>query len=362
MRAFAVIAVLLAHAQVPLASGGGVGVDVFFVLSGFLITSLLINEFTRTRTISLRNFYIRRARRLLPALVAVCVFSFVAFAIVRPPATDATLLGIGASLIYIASWLRAFEVSDLGWFGHTWSLSIEEHFYLVWPLAVLLVCRRRMDRLRFWVLTIFVVSVLYRVAFLVAGASSARLNDSPDLRAEQLLAGCALAVLLDGYRPRAGSWWVKIWPALVAVSALDLARVVMFHEHFAAHWYMQGSSLIAVESAVIIGYLAVMERSWLTRFLSLRSFVWIGRRSYAVYLWHLPLLGLFALEGHPTSERAVARAVALALTFVAAWASFRWVEFPLYRRRVEEEPPAAKAATVESETRRLETSNVDRNA
>ena len=341
VRALAVLAVMARHAEMPFVSGGGIGVDVFFVLSGYLITTLLLREFDLNGNISLPHFYIRRVRRLLPALVAVAVISFVLFSIVRPDETEDTLLGIGASLLYISAWFRAFEVSDLGWFGHTWSLSVEEHFYLVWPPVVLWLCRRHRAHLKQWVLGLFVLFLAYRTAFGAFGASSARLEDSPDMRAAQLLAGCALAVVLLGLDAGRARRWDRWWLVLVALSAADLARMVVAPFRFGDSWYrIAAPGTIALETAVILGYLVVHERSRLTAFLSKPALVWVGRRSYAMYLWHLPLFGLLSLKGQPTVYRAGGRGIALILTFVAAWASFKWVESPFYRRGVEEKPPA----------------------
>jgi peptidoglycan/LPS O-acetylase OafA/YrhL len=310
------------------------------VLSGYLITTLLVEEWSLTGTISLANFYKRRARRLLPALVAVSAFSLVAFSLVRPYETDATLLGIGASLLYVSCWLRAYGVSLLGWFGHSWSLGVEEHFYLLWPPALLLICRKRSSHLKQWVLVVFAVSVAYFLVSVMLGASVHRQNNAPDLRAQQLMAGCALAVVLwdQSRRPR---WWERCWPALVALSIVDLVRTVAFPQGFGAAWFNYRSTIIAIESAVIIGYLATHAGSRLTRLLSARSLVWTGRRSYAVYLWHLPMFGLFDLKGEPQAYRVAGRIAAVALTFVAAWASFKWVERPFYRRRVEERRSSA---------------------
>src|SRR5947209_4589730 len=195
VRALAVAAVVLDHSELPIGKGGGIGVDVFFVLSGYLITTLLLEEAHRTGRISLPEFYRRRARRLLPALFAVCTFTAVSYLIVRPFETNATLLGVGASVVYVSAWLRAYDVSTLGWFGHTWSLSIEEHFYLVWPLVLLILVRKRVAHFKYWIVGILFLMFAYRTVSAFAGASNNRMNNSPDLRAVHLLMGCALAAL-----------------------------------------------------------------------------------------------------------------------------------------------------------------------
>jgi len=140
-RGVAVLAVVAAHTGAPVFTGGALAIDVFFVLSGFLITTLLVEEYDRSQEISLRQFYLRRSLRIFPALIAVLVFVTAAFAIFRPFKAGETLAGVPASLFHVSSWLRAFDVTQLGWLGHTWSLSVEEHYYIVWPLLVLVMCK-----------------------------------------------------------------------------------------------------------------------------------------------------------------------------------------------------------------------------
>lgn len=338
VRALAVAAVVAAHAELPFARGGGVGVDVFFVVSGYLITTLLLREFQATGTISMRSFYARRARRLLPALWAVAAFSFVAFSIVRPFKTQETLLGIITSVLYVSWWFRALGVSELGWFGHTWSLSVEEFFYVLWPPLLLLILRRGVANLRRWIIAILVVAAVYRVLSAVNGIAGARTNGL-DMRAGQLLAGCAVAVLLSGNRAGRSGRWDRLWVAMVVISVADLTRMVVFPYAFGLGFAKNASiEVVAVESAVIVGYLVLHGASRLSRVLSHPALVWTGRRSYAIYLWHLPLFGLLSLKAQPMPIRMAGRAAAFGLTLVAAWASFRWVESPFYRRRVEEEP------------------------
>jgi peptidoglycan/LPS O-acetylase OafA/YrhL len=344
VRAFAVLAVVAAHAELPIAEGGGIGVDVFFVLSGYLITTLLLQEFDATGTISMRHFYARRARRLLPALLFVAAFSLVAFSVVRPFGTDDTRLGIVASILYISCWFRALGVSELGWFGHTWSLSVEEHFYVLWPPVLLLMLRRGLAHLRTWMLGLLALAVVYRVGSAVADAAGPRLN-GPDMRADQLLAGCALAVLLAGGQATRVQKWDRVWAALVVLSIADLARMVVFPYAFGVGFVKNASiEVVALESAIVTAYLVVHATGGLSRVLSHPALVWTGRRSYAIYLWHLPLFGLLSLKSQSTPVRVVGRATAVVLTFVAAWASFRWVESPFYRRRVEEPQSADDGA------------------
>ncbi|MCA1708480.1 MAG: acyltransferase [Actinobacteria bacterium] len=324
VRAVAVLAVVAAHTGAPLFEAGSLGVDIFFVLSGFLITTLLVQEFDNNKRISLRHFYIRRALRLLPALVTVCVFTAVTFAIFRPFRADNTLIGVPASLFYVSSWL-------------------EEHFYLIWPVLIILVCRYFRPQIQLWVGGIFAVAVVYRALSDVAGATANRLYNSPDMRAEQLLGGCILAVLLINSRGDGSDRWRKTWGALCAASAVVLAFLVAVPNRYysprfdngnpSTYYYNGVSTLITIASAVIIGHLTLWPASSMARLLSLRPLVWLGRRSYAVYLWHVPLFGLFFLPGQPDLLRFGVRILLIPATFAIAWASFRYIEAPILARR-----------------------------
>jgi peptidoglycan/LPS O-acetylase OafA/YrhL len=195
LRAVAVLAVLTYH--VGWIPGGFLGVDVFFMLSGFLITTLLCEEHARTGTISIRRFYVRRARRLLPALVLFLLICGGILFVTRPsafwPTLGGNLLGV---LSYGANWLIIYW-RGLGVFGHTWSLAIEEQFYLAWPLLLLGLLRGARPRLIVaGLVTAAAGSLAWRLALALDGASFARLYAATDTHADGLLVGAALAVWL----------------------------------------------------------------------------------------------------------------------------------------------------------------------
>ena len=149
LRGVAVLVVMAHHAYVPFFRGGGVGVDIFFVLSGFLITSLLLEEWRRTQDISLRGFYIRRGLRLLPALfMLLLVLQAYALLRMRGDAFWEMEKAIGAVLGYFGNWVAALGLYDMRVLSHTWSLSIEEQFYFLWPIILLLMLRSRWKRTR----------------------------------------------------------------------------------------------------------------------------------------------------------------------------------------------------------------------
>jgi len=146
IRGAAVLAVMLFHFGAPFDQGGFLGVDAFFVLSGFLITALLIEEWSRTGGIAFRRFYTRRALRLLPALFAMLLLVTVVVALIAPrDVQEATWRGTVVTLLYAANWQKVFSSQSVGLLGHTWSLSIEEQFYVLWPPLLLLLLRHRLS-------------------------------------------------------------------------------------------------------------------------------------------------------------------------------------------------------------------------
>ena len=193
VRGVAILLVVLFHAGAPVMSGGVVGVTLFFVLSGYLITSLLIAEHGAGGRVDLRAFVVRRARRLLPALVAVMVF--VGAINAAAGATGSVVADSALTLAYVANWARAMG-DPMGMWNHAWSLSIEEQFYLVAPLAFALLVRTRHPGSLMVIgilIGLAIGSTVLRAILIDAGASGARIYFGTDTRADSLLVGCALA-------------------------------------------------------------------------------------------------------------------------------------------------------------------------
>jgi len=290
LRGVAVLLVLISHARLfGMGGAGQVGVTLFFVLSGFLITSLLIEERERTGRINLGAFYRRRARRLLPALLAVLAVAavFVGWLVVLP-------------LVYVSNWAIVVG-TDLDILSHTWSLSVEEHFYAIWPLAFIAI--RRTPIAVGLLAAVFVGAWLVR---LVSGELHAMWGT--DARADALAIGCLLAYWF-AHRP------VRV-PALAAVGATVVLAAV---STTADRGFLTsiGLTLIAVAGAVLVAF-AASRRNPL---LSSRALGWTGQVSYGLYLWHPLVFALpVGLLGIPAS-------------FVVAAASHRWIESPFLRSR-----------------------------
>lgn len=346
IRAFAVLAVVLYHAGVSWVGGGLLGVDVFFVLSGFLITSLLCTEFAAEATIRLRAFYARRARRLLPALF-ILLLGVSAYAYFFSSTVDvASVRGDAFStLFYFSNW--HFVFSDQGYFVqsaspspllHTWSLAVEEQYYLVWPLVALVVLRRwRRPGLAVVAGVGALASAGLMAALFHAGVSTDRLYYGTDTRAQALLVGSFLGVISSArtWRPFDPRWArtargraTGTLLALVGCAGLLWAWHALQGED--PFLYDGGFLLVASWAAAIIATVMSWPSSALARVLSTRPLVLLGRISYGVYLYHWPLF-LVIDQAHTGLRGVPLLAVRLAVTFTAAYVSWRFVEEPIRR-------------------------------
>jgi peptidoglycan/LPS O-acetylase OafA/YrhL len=336
MRGIAVLLVLASHVVLvfypgslfTVVPGSPLGVDIFFVLSGFLITSLLLNEQRRTNRVSMGGFYSRRALRLLPALVALLAVHFVYAAVTG---LSLALEGKTAtvSLLYVANWYMVLGHDVAGGFQHVWSLSVEEQFYLVWPaitVAVLTYKRSTPFIVAAFVAAIAAV-VLWRMHLWEPGTNYFGVQKfyyRTDVRADSLLVGALTAHLWSRRKtPTAGLG------VAATISLLFLVWCVANLSENDGFLYYGGFTLIAIATAFMI--LAVVDGGW---FLT-RAFTWtplraVGRVSYGLYLWHLPVFFAVAryTDGWPAWERA---ALALAITVVCTLSSWYLVEVPFLR-------------------------------
>lgn len=350
VRALAVAAVVLFHGGVALLPGGFLGVDAFFVLSGFLITSLLLAEYQRDGRIRLGAFWARRARRLLPALLLMLICVVPAGRYLLPPVEVGLLRGDAlAALGYVANWRMIYRGSD--YFAqtaapsplqHTWSLGIEEQFYLLWPLAVVVLLalaarRRRGDAGRPWALA--AVALVGTAASAACAAIWYRPDDvnrayfGTDSRAQALLIGCALAVLLSVSAP--GQSARRGHPVLGTGALAGAAGTAWLwtHAQGGSGWlYHGGLALCALAIAGLIAHAVRSPRSPTARLLGLPPLVRLGRISYGVYLWHWPLFQFATAERtHLTGP--VLLVARLALTLGVAIASYHLLERPVRERR-----------------------------
>jgi peptidoglycan/LPS O-acetylase OafA/YrhL len=309
--------------------GGDQGVDVFFVLSGFLITSLLISEWEGPKgRISLPNFYARRALRLFPALGCVIVVAVSMALIFGGAAGRSTLYGLPWVIFYVGNWARAFNYGTLGSLGHTWSLAVEEQFYLIWPGLFVLLSRRRFRRehLALSLALMALACVVYRQAVFDAGWPDSRVYYATDTRCAGLLAGCAVAFWLTPGKARHAvrtlarkSTWV---------GAAVLTALLFFG--YSSPWPAGlNYPLVLLASVVLLVGLVVEAPITLERLLSSKMAVWIGRRSYGLYLWHYVIYA--AIPWPATRAPIVIDAAMVGASFVVAALSYDLVELPALR-------------------------------
>jgi peptidoglycan/LPS O-acetylase OafA/YrhL len=339
----AVLAVLSAHTGVMLALGGWLGVDVFFVLSGFLITSLLLKEHAATGRISLRNFYARRALRLYPAVVVLLVVGLAFYRQLgnQPGGSgESTLAGYGLTAVVVATYTMdlvfGLTGQPVGQMSHTWSLAVEEQFYLLWPLVLLFLLRAG-RRVVVWAAVIALASLVTMWALIPPSASG-----SPDYayylpvsRFWELMVGCAVAALVE--RRQIPSWLTRTWISYVAVVTVGATLLVAAYVGSRLPYPRAGGGsvmgwaipLVVAAVAVILVHLTAGPPSRMAWLLGRRPLVWLGRRSYGVYLYHFPIL--VVLEHFVAERRMVVALLMLVLTLVMADASYRLVERPFLR-------------------------------
>jgi peptidoglycan/LPS O-acetylase OafA/YrhL len=359
LRAIAVLSVLAYHFGADWAQGGFLGVDMFFVLSGYLITSLLLVEWARTGRIQFAAFWARRARRLLPALFLVLMVVAI-WARIELPSNQWRAIRLDAiwTFLYTANW--HFIVAGQSYFSstpsplrHTWSLAIEEQFYLVWPLIVL--GALYFARGKHWLLTTVCGAGI--VGSLVVLSSTYHEDGDPsrpyygtDARASQLLVGALLAILLLRWQPRARSARLTLqWLALAA--AILIAYAFVEASDRGAILYHGGFLVFALCTAVVVAAIVQETRSPLKAGLSLAPIQWVGRVSYGIYLWHWPIAVALTPQ-HTGISGWQLDLLRVGATFIVAALSYYLVELPIRQRRFKRvwtpriALPAAAALTI----------------
>ena len=337
IRAFSVIAVMLYHADIAWLPGGFLGVEVFFVVSGFLITSLLIEERESTRSIDLKQFWIRRARRLLPALVVMLSATAVYVAFFAKDSAPDFRRDVLPSLGYFSNWWQIYAVdtpyfaaSSLPVLRHLWSLAVEEQWYLIWPLLFTVVFGAKWMRPRISGALLITCSaaIMFTTALRFVQDNETRTNFlylSTITRSSGLLLGAAVAMLWRPWRKNSlPSWWRSSISDAFAITSIAVIGVLMATVHVAdQRLYQGGLAATTVASAVIVAVVMRPNGQFVKKFFSQDLFVEIGRRSYGLYLWHWPIF--VVAHARDSSNRL---AVALALTIIINEFVYQFVEIP----------------------------------
>ena len=358
LRALAVTAVLLYHAGVAWMPGGFLGVDVFFVISGYLITALLVTEWRLRGRIDLKTFWVRRARRLLPALYLVVVATL-AFAVLFLPGEVAGLRGDALSAFgYVTNWYLIFgnesyfeAMARPSLLRHLWSLAVEEQFYLLWPPIVALgigigARRHRLARLTVVALAIAGASALLMAQLHDPAVDPSRIYYGTDTRATGLLLGAALAFV---WRPgdrrarakrrtntpaeRLRRRWGWTSPAFLDVAGLAaLAGLLAFClrlDEFEPFLYNGGFAAVSLTTAALVAVVAHPRSRVGGLLLGWRPLRWIGERSYGIYLWHWPVFMVTRPGLDVPLDGAWLLALRIGASVGLAHLSYRYVEEPV---------------------------------
>lgn len=341
LRALAVTSVLLYHADMSWMPGGFLGVEVFFVLSGYLITSLLLAEWQHRGSINLGAFWLRRARRLLPALFLLLIVTSL-FAIIFLPDEVARLRGDAlVATGYVTNWYLIFNQQSYFEFvgrpsllQHLWSLAIEEQFYLLWPLLFMGGLRLLKTRqgMMFVALAGAAASVCLMAVLFQPDADPSRIYYGTDTRAAGLLIGCALAFGFSLSRSpirRAGKIQAP-WVDLLGFAGLGALIYILINlEETQPFLYQGGFAAVSIATSTAIWAVVNPNAHIFSGLLGWQPLRWIGMRSYGIYLWHWPVFDVtrpqldIALDGIPLL------ALRFGLTLILAELSYRFVEMPI---------------------------------
>ena len=341
IRAIAVIMVLAYHLKLALFKSGFLGVTVFFVLSGYLITGILISEVEEEGTIDLKNFWLRRIRRLVPAVMSMAVVIIFVSAVVNRIIFTKGCKDFLASVLGFNNWWQIFnkvsyfEAAGVpSPFTHCWSLAIETQFYLIYPLFLLGIYKLAKSRgegrakrgLLFAGVTLLLalISVILMIALFNPQQDASRVYYGTDTRAFSLLFGALLAILWD-YRmvPRRLSASVNMVLGSVSFAVLLVMTIAI---NGSSNFWYRGGQFFGTILTVLMVYAVSGRKTWLSRFLSNPVLKWIGDRSYSIYLWHYPIILLIS-KGIKASWWITL--IEIVLSVVLAELSYRFIETPI---------------------------------
>jgi peptidoglycan/LPS O-acetylase OafA/YrhL len=339
LRAFAILAVMVFHlpADGDL-RGGYLGVDVFFVLSGFLITSLLIGEIERSGRISLASFYMRRVLRLLPALFAVIAVAVVLATTVPGVAGSAmeseTLKWLWATVFFVGNWPHTFDPNAQGLLQQTWSLAVEEQFYLIWPFVFLVAFARIRHFGAFFIVgAAAILLMIYSYGLMLHGWSVNRIYFGTDTHCSGLIAGCAIAFLLASGRLPTKPSVRRAFNLATIAGVLLLFAMMRLSNDVNAHVMVPCVSLAVIATAITVVNQIVFPIRPLRAVLESRLFRWIGKRSYGLYIWHLPIYySLFTVPFIVRHYLTYGAVILFGSSFIMAALSYRYLEQPIIKR------------------------------
>ncbi len=343
VRAVAVAAVVVFHMDESWLPGGFLGVDVFFTLSGFLITSLLLAELDASNRVDFKRFYIRRARRLLPALYLVLVATSIAAMTVAQDAATRVREDVVAAFFYVTNWW--YVLGETSYFEatgrppmlqHLWSLAVEEQFYFVWPVLCWLLWKVGRTRgIRVGAIVGALASTVVMAWISIAQgmpdvADPSRVYFGSDTHAMTLLVGAALATVWKASRINAvvTARGRRAATGLGVVSLLALLATFWFVGYDSTFLYRGGFLVVGLVTAGFVAAASVTSSAFAT-VLGAQPLRWIGERSYGIYLWHWPVFMVLRPGIDLDADGLEVQALRLAITLALAELSYRFVETPI---------------------------------
>ncbi|MFC5649296.1 acyltransferase family protein [Paenibacillus solisilvae] len=340
LRAIAVFAVIAYHLGLKSVPGGLLGVGIFFVLSGYLITDILLKQQSQHKRLDLRTFWVRRARRLLPAMmIMITVVSL--WLLISDTARLVSLKGdIGSALLYTSNWYLIFHhvsyfesFGPPSPFGHLWSLAVEEQFYLVWPLLLIAALRifPQRGKLALWMIGAASVSAGLMAVLYEPGTDPSRVYYGTDTRAFALLIGAALAVVWPSWKLSVNRISSRGRITLDAVGTAGLIVVLLMigkTGEYDSFLYRGGMVLLAIAAAMVVAAMA-HPASRLARLIGSKPLQWFGVRSYGIYLYHYPVIVLTTPMAEAGEFHPVRAMIQVVLTILIAELSWRFVEEPI---------------------------------
>ena len=345
LRAIAVIAVIIYHIDANYLPGGFLGVDLFFVLSGYLISSLIIKEYKSTGTVNLYNFYVRRARRLLPAVYFMITVVLIIITLFNGVLLKKSYLDALFGYIYSSNWWYIFHKLDYfdsfgsqSPFKHLWSLAIEEQFYMFFPLIFLIFNRKsksnnsnsKLNRnFIYVVLSLILVSLIAHILLFDINNIN-RIYFGTDTRAFSLLVGVVGAILypMDRLSERTTKKDNMIYSIVSLVSILVLIGIMINTSEYNTWLYRGGFLLVAIIGLIII-ISSGRQYTFMSKLLSFKPFVFIGKISYSLYLWHFPILVVTTPVSEIGNPNLFYVTLRIGLIFLVATGSYMFVETPI---------------------------------
>lgn len=333
LRALAVIMVLAYHLKMPFAKSGLLGVTVFFVISGYLITGILINEIEESGGVDLKNFWLRRIRRLLPAVLSMAVVMIFVSAVVNRVVFTKGCNDLLSAVFGYNNWWQIFRkvsyFENAGApspFTHCWSLAIETQFYLIYPILLILLSKARNRGKIFAAVTavLAMISVVLMGVLYSPDGDPSRVYYGTDTRAFSLLIG-ALAAIQKEYHIIKIKLRGKLWALIGSISVLILIGMMMLISSYSSFLYYGGQAIVSVLAAFVV-YAVTISRSLLNIILGSSILKWVGDRSYSIYLWHYPIIVLMS-GGKRAAWWIVILEVVLSVGF--AELSYRFIETPV---------------------------------